>query len=142
MGPILLAQLLGLNETQEGILNIAFKVADDQGLLLIDIKDLRAMLNYVAHMLGNYVTYTVISHNNQSVLFYVAYRIRNNKVETNSSVNQRLKSMIYSNKIKMAAGYQYFSVRKIIPNTKIIRNILIMVLIRIIRKLTRSWGLR
>ena len=38
MGPILLAQLLGLNETQEGILNIAFKVADDQGLLLIDIK--------------------------------------------------------------------------------------------------------
>ena len=47
MGPILLAQLLGLNETQEGILNIAFKVADDQGLLLIDIKDLRAMLNYV-----------------------------------------------------------------------------------------------
>ena len=47
MGPILLSQLLGLNETQEGILNIAFKVADEQGLLLIDIKDLRAMLNYV-----------------------------------------------------------------------------------------------
>ena len=47
MGFILLSQLLGLNETQEGILNIAFKVADEQGLLLIDIKDLRAMLNYV-----------------------------------------------------------------------------------------------
>ncbi|OFT01241.1 Uncharacterised protein [Granulicatella adiacens] len=47
MGPILLSQLLGLNETQEGILNIAFKVAYEQGLLLIDIKDLRAMLNYV-----------------------------------------------------------------------------------------------
>ena len=47
IGPILLSQLLGLNETQEGILNIAFKVADEQGLLLIDIKDLRAMLNYV-----------------------------------------------------------------------------------------------
>ncbi|WP_298648048.1 helicase HerA-like domain-containing protein [uncultured Granulicatella sp.] len=47
IGPILLSQLLGLNETQEGILNIAFKVADEQGLLLIDIKDLRVMLNYV-----------------------------------------------------------------------------------------------
>ena len=52
MGPILLAQLLGLNETQEGILNIACKVADDQGLLLIDIKDLRAMLNYVGAHAG------------------------------------------------------------------------------------------
>lgn len=52
MGPILLAQLLGLNEMQEGILNIAFKVADDQGLLLIDIKDLRAMLNYVGAHAG------------------------------------------------------------------------------------------
>lgn len=48
MGPIMMAQLLGLNETQEGILNIAFKLADDEQLLLIDLKDLRAMLNYVA----------------------------------------------------------------------------------------------
>ena len=47
-----MAQLLGLNETQEGILNIACKVADDQGLLLIDIKDLRAMLNYVGAHAG------------------------------------------------------------------------------------------
>ncbi|MFZ1253693.1 MAG: helicase HerA-like domain-containing protein, partial [Trichococcus flocculiformis] len=47
MGPILLSRLLGLNETQEGILNIAFKVADEKQLLLIDIKDLRAMLNFV-----------------------------------------------------------------------------------------------
>lgn len=47
MGPILLSQLLGLNDTQEGILNIAFKLADDEQLLLIDLKDLRAMLNYV-----------------------------------------------------------------------------------------------
>jgi DNA helicase HerA-like ATPase len=43
----LLSRLLGLNETQEGILNIAFKVADEKQLLLIDIKDLRAMLNFV-----------------------------------------------------------------------------------------------
>lgn len=48
MGPILLANLLELNETQAGILQIAFSVADDQGLLLLDLKDLRAMLNWLA----------------------------------------------------------------------------------------------
>ncbi len=48
MGPLLLANLLELNETQEGILHIAFAVADDEGLLLLDLKDLRAMLNWVA----------------------------------------------------------------------------------------------
>lgn len=47
MGPLLLAQLLELNDTQEGVLNIAFKVADEQGLLLLDLKDLRAMLQYL-----------------------------------------------------------------------------------------------
>lgn len=48
MGPMLLARLLNLNETQEGLLNLVFRVADDQGLLLIDLKDLRAMLKFVA----------------------------------------------------------------------------------------------
>ncbi|RMG34285.1 MAG: DUF853 family protein [Gammaproteobacteria bacterium] len=48
MGPVLLANLLELNETQEGILHIAFAVADDEGMLLLDLKDLRAMLNWVA----------------------------------------------------------------------------------------------
>ena len=47
MGPLLLSRLLGLNDVQEGILNIVFRVADDRGLLLIDLKDLRAMLNEV-----------------------------------------------------------------------------------------------
>ena len=47
MGPILLARLLGLNETQEGVLQVAFKVADDQGLLLLDLKDLRALMHFV-----------------------------------------------------------------------------------------------
>jgi len=41
MGPLLLARLLGLNDTQAGILNIVFRIADDKGLLLIDLKDLR-----------------------------------------------------------------------------------------------------
>lgn len=48
MGPTLLSNLLELNETQEGVLQIAFSVADDEGLLLLDLKDLRAMLNWVA----------------------------------------------------------------------------------------------
>ena len=47
MGPVLLARLLGLNETQSGVLQIVFKYADDQGLLLLDLKDLRSMLAYV-----------------------------------------------------------------------------------------------
>jgi uncharacterized protein len=47
MGPTLLANLLELNETQEGVLQIAFSLADDEGLLLLDLKDLRAMLNWV-----------------------------------------------------------------------------------------------
>jgi len=47
MGPVLLANLLGLNDTQEGILYIAFALADAQGMLLLDLKDLRAMLNWV-----------------------------------------------------------------------------------------------
>ncbi|MBI2254595.1 MAG: DUF853 domain-containing protein [Proteobacteria bacterium] len=48
MGPVLLARLMGLNEVQEGVLNIAFRVADEQGLLLLDLKDFRAILGYVA----------------------------------------------------------------------------------------------
>lgn len=48
MGPLLLARMLELNDTQEGILNLVFKVADDEGQLLLDLKDLRAMLQNVA----------------------------------------------------------------------------------------------
>jgi hypothetical protein len=48
MGPLLLARLLELNDTQAGVFNMVFKIADDNGLLLLDLKDLRAMLQYVA----------------------------------------------------------------------------------------------
>ena len=48
MGPLLLARLLDLNEVQEGVLNIAFRIADEQGLLLIDLKDLRSVLALLA----------------------------------------------------------------------------------------------
>src|SRR3546814_13115104 len=48
MGPLLLARMLELNDTQEGVLNLVFKVADDEGMLLLDMKDLRAMLQNVS----------------------------------------------------------------------------------------------
>ncbi len=54
MGPLLLSRLLNLNATQEGLLNLVFRVADDKGLLLIDLKDLRAMLKHVADNASSY----------------------------------------------------------------------------------------
>lgn len=48
MGPILLARILNLNETQEGVLSAVFRIADDQGLLLLDFKDLRSMIQFVS----------------------------------------------------------------------------------------------
>src|SRR4051812_21191877 len=48
MGPLLLSRLMDLNDVQEGVLNIAFRVADEQGLLLLDMKDLRAILSFIA----------------------------------------------------------------------------------------------
>ncbi|TCS74079.1 hypothetical protein EDC61_101304 [Sulfuritortus calidifontis] len=56
MGPLLLARMLGLNETQEGVLNLTFKIADDEGLLLLDLKDLRALLQYVGENAKRYTT--------------------------------------------------------------------------------------
>ena len=53
-GPMLLAKLLDLNQTQTDILNIIFKIADDEGLLLIDLKDLKSMLNYVSENATDY----------------------------------------------------------------------------------------
>src|SRR5512138_1771260 len=52
MGPLLLGRILGLNETQAGVLQIAFRVADEAGLLLLDLKDLRAMLQFVSDKAG------------------------------------------------------------------------------------------
>lgn len=56
MGPELLTRLLELNDTQAGILNIVFRVADDRGLLIIDLKDLRSMLDYVGQHAKEYTT--------------------------------------------------------------------------------------
>ena len=56
MGPLLLARMLDLNETQQGVLQLVFKIADDNGLLLLDLKDLRAMLQYVADNASTFQT--------------------------------------------------------------------------------------
>lgn len=56
MGPLLLGRMLGLNDTQMGVLNIVFKIADDNGLLLLDLKDLRAMLQHVGDNAKQFTT--------------------------------------------------------------------------------------
>ena len=56
MGPLLLSRLLGLNETQDGVLNVAFRIADEEHLLLDDLKDLRLMLEFVAKNSSKYTT--------------------------------------------------------------------------------------
>ncbi|GKS69531.1 ATP-binding protein [Nitrosomonas sp. PY1] len=56
MGPLLLSQLLSLNETQEGVLALAFKIADDNGLLLLDLKDLRALLQFIGDNAAEFKT--------------------------------------------------------------------------------------
>lgn len=61
MGPLLLSRLLNLSDAQEGVLQIAFAVADDQKLLLLDLKDLRAMLNHISENTEEYKTYGLIS---------------------------------------------------------------------------------
>jgi len=56
MGPLLLGRMLNLNETQLGVLNMVFKIADDSGMLLLDLKDLRAMLQYVGENSSQFTT--------------------------------------------------------------------------------------
>ena len=62
VGPLMLSRLLGLNETQDGVLNIVFRVADERGLPILDLKDLRQMLDYMAKHSKEYTTkYGIIS---------------------------------------------------------------------------------
>jgi uncharacterized protein len=56
MGPLLLGRMLGLNDTQESVLGLVFKIADDNGLLLLDLKDLRAMLQHVGDNAASFKT--------------------------------------------------------------------------------------
>jgi len=56
LGPLLLSRMLDLNDTQEGVLNLVFRIADDRGLLLLDAKDLRAMLQFVGENAAQFQT--------------------------------------------------------------------------------------
>jgi DNA helicase HerA-like ATPase len=56
MGPLLLGRMLDLNDTQAGVLNLVFKIADDAGMLLLDLKDLRAMLQHVGDNASQFTT--------------------------------------------------------------------------------------
>ncbi|MBQ0132391.1 MAG: DUF853 family protein, partial [Comamonas sp.] len=56
MGPLLIGRMLGLNDTQMGVLNIVFKIADDNGMLLLDLKDLRAMLQHIGDNAKQFTT--------------------------------------------------------------------------------------
>jgi uncharacterized protein len=56
LGPLLLSRMLGLNETQEGVLHLVFKIADERGLLLLDAKDLRAMLQFIGENARDFTT--------------------------------------------------------------------------------------
>ena len=56
MGPLLMARLLNFNETQSGVLTMVFKIADDNGMLLLDLKDLRAMLQHVGDNAAQFKT--------------------------------------------------------------------------------------
>ena len=56
LGPLLLARLLNLNDTQSGVLQLVFKIADDNGLLLLDLKDLRAMVQHVGENARDFTT--------------------------------------------------------------------------------------
>ena len=56
MGPLLLGRMLNLNETQSGVINLVFKIADDNSMLLLDLKDLRAMLQYVGENASEFTT--------------------------------------------------------------------------------------
>ncbi len=56
MGPLLLGRMLNLNETQAGVINLVFKIADDNGLLLLDLPDLRAMLQHVGENASQFTT--------------------------------------------------------------------------------------
>lgn len=78
MGPTLLSQIFSLSEAQEGILNIVFKIADDQGLELIDLKDLKAILKYVADHTNEYeMEYGNISSTSVSTILRKLLSIEN-----------------------------------------------------------------
>ena len=104
MGPDLLAQVLSLSEAQEGVLNILFKIADDKGLLLTDLKDLKAMIAYVGENRKDFLLdYGNITTQSLGVSLVPCCRLKP-KVVINSLVNQTSIFMTGSAPIATAKG--------------------------------------
>lgn len=93
MGPVLLSRLLGLTKAQEGVLNIVFRIADDRQMLLIDMKDLRSMLNYVSEHAKEYTT-TYGNVSSQSVDAILRALIAVESDEAKSAVIQGQASLV------------------------------------------------
>ena len=89
MGPLLLSRLLGLNDTQAGVLTLVFKIADDSGLLLLDLKDLQAMLQYVGRTRRSFRPSTAIFRPRVLGRFSVGWFRWSNRVATCSLVSRR-----------------------------------------------------
>jgi len=104
MGPLMLARLLDLNEIQTGVLNIVFKVADDEGLLLVDLKDLRALLAHVSQNAADYAAkYGNVSPASVGAIQRGLLALET-KAATNSSASPPLRSAICSASMPKAAG--------------------------------------
>lgn len=92
MGPVLLARLLGLTDVQAGVLNIVFKVADEHGLLLLDMKDLRAMLQFVGDNRADSPRSTAMSPPRASARYSARCWPLRTRAARYSSANPRLTS--------------------------------------------------
>ena len=89
MGPLLLGRLLNLNDTQEGVLQLVFKICDDNGLLLLDLKDLRAALAFVGEKPASSLRATGTSAPPASARSSATCSRSNSRAPTNSSPNPR-----------------------------------------------------
>jgi uncharacterized protein len=89
MGPMLLARLLELNETQEGVLHVIFRFADEEGLLLLDLPDLRALLNHAANASARSRRGSVVSRPRRSARSSAACWGSNRRAATASSASPR-----------------------------------------------------
>ena len=93
MGPLLLSRILNLNDVQSGVLTIAFKIADDSGLLLLDFKDIRAMIQFVGDQADQFKTqYGNVSTASIGAIQRGAFWPSNSREGRSSSGNPRLTS--------------------------------------------------
>ena len=105
MGPLLLARMLSLNETQAGVLNILFRIADDENMLLLDLKDLKAMLVYAGENADRYtLNYGNIAKHRPSAPSSAPWRCWRIRAGTSSSASPRWKSPTGCGRTRKAAA--------------------------------------